>query len=140
MIMPGGLPPHEAAEPAWIVNFAAALILRGDIEAGRSERSVMDWSPERPIGAIINQRSRFWEKPTMSTSGSPRFSLIATGDGVIDHHLHQGERSMPTTDHKPGVRDLPEPGGASESFDSVALGRLLKNVPDWRVPSFGQLC
>jgi len=58
----------------------------------------------------------------MSASGSPPFSVLVTGDVVIDHHLYKGERETPTTDRKPGVLDLPELGGAS------VLARLLEAV------------
>lgn len=58
----------------------------------------------------------------MSASDTPPFSLIVTGDVVIDHHLYKGERETPTTDHKPGVREWREPGGAA------VLANLLKAV------------
>jgi hypothetical protein len=58
----------------------------------------------------------------MSASTSPKFSLVVTGDVVIDHHLYRGERDTPTTDQKPGLRDFPEQGGAAVLF------RLLEQV------------
>ena len=68
----------------------------------------------------------------MSTSGSPTFSLIVTGDVVIDHHLYEGKRDTPTTNEISGLRDLREDGGAA------ILAKLIEEVfaaknPEWCV-------
>jgi hypothetical protein len=42
-----------------------------------------------------------------------RFNLLITGDIVVDHHLYEGERPSPMADHKTGLRDVREHGGAA---------------------------
>lgn len=58
----------------------------------------------------------------MAASEDPKLNLVVTGDVVVDHHLYEGSRETPTADHKIGVRDVPQHGGA------VILEELLRRA------------
>jgi hypothetical protein len=55
----------------------------------------------------------------MNQPDRPQFDLIVAGDVVVDHHIYEGERSLPTTDQR-GVRDWRELGGAPSLYRLVA--------------------
>ena len=76
MIFPdGGLLPKESAEPAWIVNFATAMVLRGDIEAGRR---ALRWlkDPVHPGAVRLLGAIEAWEK---SPGAGGRFKRMFGG-------------------------------------------------------------
>lgn len=48
----------------------------------------------------------------MSQSAPLTYNIVLTGDVVVDHHIYHGERDSPPTEHRRGVRDWCELGGA----------------------------
>ncbi len=67
----------------------------------------------------------------MTETGNPEFSIIVTGDVVIDHHLYKGERDTPTTEQKSGLRDFAEQGGAAVL--TRLLGQIFDKDIEWNV-------
>lgn len=49
----------------------------------------------------------------MDQAGTSRSTILVSGDVVVDHHLYEGERGTPTTEHRRGVIDWRETGGAA---------------------------
>jgi Flp pilus assembly protein TadD len=90
MIFPdGGFLPKESADPAWIVNFATALILRGDVEAARSTLSRLK-DPAHPGAVRLHSAIETWEK---SLGARGRFKRMFGG----------GSRKAFPPDFLPGV-------------------------------------
>jgi hypothetical protein len=58
----------------------------------------------------------------MNASDKRQLHLVVSGDVIVDHHLYQGERATPTIEHRRGVRDWRELGGAG------ALCRLMAQL------------
>jgi hypothetical protein len=87
MIFPdGGFLPKESAEPAWIVNFATAMILRGDLNAGRS---ALRWlkDPNHPEAVRLLGAVEAWKK---SLGAGGRFKQAFGGGKSISLNFPPG--------------------------------------------------
>src|SRR5262245_28129064 len=69
----------------------------------------------------------------MEQSPTAKSTIVVSGDVVVDHHLYEGERDSPTTEHRRGVRDWCELGGAVLLKETLAC--LLETAKDdaWTV-------
>jgi len=69
----------------------------------------------------------------VSASEKRQFHLVVTGDVVVDHHIYAGERGTAASDHKRGVRDVRELGGAAILRETLA--RAIESTADtsWNI-------